>query len=127
MTEDPDSKAELTNDGEANYRQFIQDALQMGCIWGLEGPEGWAVTGSETYERSQVMPFWSQPELAQPHCSDAWSEYQVVAISTEEFLDDWLPGMHEDEFLVGINWATDLSGVEIEPLDLLEDFESAFE
>jgi hypothetical protein len=42
----------------------------------------------------------------------------------EEFLDDWLPGMHSDVLLVGINWNLDLEGDEIEPLDLLEEFES---
>ncbi len=42
----------------------------------------------------------------------------------EEFLDDWLPGMHSDVLLVGVNWNVDLEGAEIEPLDLLEEFEA---
>jgi len=42
----------------------------------------------------------------------------------EEFLDDWLPGMHADVLMVGVNWTADLEGQEMEPLDLLEEFES---
>ena len=31
--------------------------------------------------------------------------------------------MHEDVLLVGINWNAELEGEELEPLDLLEEFE----
>lgn len=57
-------------------------------------------------------------------CSDAWCIYTPVAIDLEEFLDDWLPGMHADVLMVGVNWTLELEGVEMEPLDLLEEFES---
>jgi hypothetical protein len=42
----------------------------------------------------------------------------------EEFLDDWLPGLHSDVILVGVNWNSTLDGEEIEPLDLLEEFDA---
>ncbi len=113
----------LSDNIDQNYDQFIDEALATGCVWGLEGPEGWALCGSEPYPDSQVMPFWSQPEFAKIHCADEWQNYQVVAVSTEEFMDDWLPGMHDDELMVGVNWNSELAGVEIEPLDLLEDFD----
>ena len=113
----------LSDDIEQNYSQFIDEALATGCVWGLEGPEGWALCDSERFPDSQVMPFWSQPEFAQLHCADEWKIYNVVAVSVEEFMDQWLPGMHEDEFMVGVNWNADLEGEEVEPLDLLEDFD----
>ena len=47
-----------------------------------------------------------------------------VGRQVEEFLDDWLPGMHSDVLMVGVNWTPDLEGQEMEPLDLLEEFES---
>ncbi|WP_317933344.1 DUF2750 domain-containing protein [Halioxenophilus sp. WMMB6] len=117
----------LGDDLDKNYDQFLIDALATGCVWGLEGPEGWALCDSESYPNSQVMPFWSQPEYAECHRLDEWQVYEVVAVSTEEFLDDWLPGMHDDQFLVGVNWNEELAGVEVEPLDLLEDFDNALE
>jgi hypothetical protein len=46
-----------------------------------------------------------------------------MAIELEEFLEDWLTGMHEEVVLAGINWNEELEGVEIEPLDLLEEFD----
>ena len=107
------------------YLQFIDDALQCGCLWGLEGPEGWALCSSEKYDNTDVMPFWSQPELAQAHCHDEWQDYQVVPIALGEFLDEWLPGMHKDVYLVGVNWDAEMDGEEVEPLDLLSDFDMA--
>jgi hypothetical protein len=74
-----------------------------------------------------VIPFWSNHELALQLCGDEWSIYKPVAIAMEEFLDDWLIGMHADVVRAGINWNTDLEGQELEPLDLLEEFESELE
>jgi hypothetical protein len=71
-----------------------------------------------------VIPFWSAQQLASQLCNDEWSVYKPVAIAMEEFLDDWLIGMHEDVHRAGINWDEDLKGSEMEPLDLLEEFES---
>jgi hypothetical protein len=71
-----------------------------------------------------VIPFWSGKPLAEQLCVDEWSVYEPVAIAMEEFLDDWLMGMHEDVHRAGVNWNEDLEGQELEPLDLLEEFES---
>ena len=109
---------------EENHDRFFVEALAQGCIWGLEGPGGWALCPSARYPQTDVMPFWSQPEFAQTHCTDDWSIYQPVAVSIEEFMDDWLPGMHEDVLLVGLNWNEAMEGEELEPLDLLAELEA---
>ncbi|SMF60959.1 Protein of unknown function [Alteromonadaceae bacterium Bs31] len=112
---------QLSEDFEQNYDQFIVEAMGTGCVWGLENAEGWALCPSVYNDNLDVMPLWSQPEYAEVHCREEWSSYKVVPISLEELLDEWLPGMHEDLLLVGPNWDKDLEGVEVEPLDLLED------
>jgi len=83
--------------------------LILGCIWGLQDKdENWALVGSSDHDNIDVMPFWSSKPLADALCSGEWSVYQSVVIEIEEFLDDWLPGMHSDVLLVGINWNLDL-------------------
>lgn len=113
----------LSTNTEENYERFFSEAIACGCVWGLEGPEGWALCESEQYEETQVMPFWSQPEFAELHCQGEWADYKVVPVSLEEFLEDWLPGMHQDVFLVGVNWDAELEGREEEPLDVLAEFD----
>lgn len=116
----------LGEDFDHNYARFLSEAMATGCVWGLESDEGFAVSPSVENEERDVLPLWSQPEYAEVHVEGEWSEYRVVPIALEELLDDWLPGMHEDLALVGPNWNTELQGDEVEPLDLLEDFEENF-
>lgn len=116
----------LSEDLDENYDRFLEEAIATGCVWGLESDDGWALCSTNNLSNSaelDVMPLWSQPEYAQVHVEGEWSAYRVVPIDLEELLEDWLPGMHEDVTLVGPNWNGDLDGDEVEPLDLLEDFD----
>lgn len=113
----------LSDDPAENLDRFIVEAMELGCVWGLEGPDGWALTASEDHDEVDVMPFWSQESFAHAHCVDDWKSYRPVAVDLMEFLEEWLPGMHEDVLLIGINWNEELEGEEVEPLDLLEEFE----
>ena len=113
----------LGDDFEENCDRFLPEAVDQGCVWALEGDEGFALCESERHEDVDVMPFWSQREFAEAHIAEDWADYKVVPVDLEEFMDDWLTGMHEDLLLVGINWNADLEGEEMEPLDLLEQLE----
>ncbi|MBT3529242.1 MAG: DUF2750 domain-containing protein [Porticoccaceae bacterium] len=121
-----DLKMESLSDNlQENFDRLIVECLEQGCIWGLQdNDENWALVESSDHDHIDVIPFWSNKLLAEALCNEDWSIYKPVAIEMEEFLDDWLPGMHSDVLLVGINWNLDLEGDEIEPLDLLEEFES---
>ena len=118
-----DTSTVLSDNEAQNYQQFFEDAINTGCVWGLEGDQGWALCSSEKSSEIDVMPFWSQSEFAESHLKDDWQSYQLVAIALDEFMDDWLTGMHEDVILVGVNWNQNLEGREVEPLDLLHTFE----
>ncbi len=115
----------LTNNKEDNYQRFFEDAFAAGCLWSLQNDEGWAQCESDKWSNSVVIPFWSQSEYAEYHCVEDWVGYQVIAIDLDEFLEDWLIGMHEDAILVGVNWDQNLEGEEHEPLDILHVFEQA--
>ncbi|MDA7795005.1 MAG: DUF2750 domain-containing protein [Porticoccaceae bacterium] len=115
----------LSEDLQENLDRFIVESLERGCVWGLCDSEGnWAMVPSDEDADVGVIPFWSDKPLAEQLCVDEWSVYEPVAIAMEEFLDDWLMGMHEDVHRAGVNWNEDLEGQELEPLDLLEEFES---
>lgn len=113
----------LSDDPEDNFDLFLANAIDTGCVWALENSEGFALCPSVDNEELDVMPLWSQPEFAEVHRKEEWEEFKVVPIALEELLDEWLPGMHSDLTLVGINWTEALEGMEIEPLDLLEEID----
>jgi hypothetical protein len=115
----------LSDDLQENLDRMIVECLENGCVWGLQdADENWALVGSTDNDSIDVIPFWSDCELAEALCNGDWEIYKPVAIEMEEFLDDWLPGMHGDVLMVGVNWSADLEGQEFEPLDLLEEFEA---
>jgi hypothetical protein len=109
---------ELTDNPDANYELFIDQVLASGLVWGLKSEDGWAVCPSIEFEETDVFPFWSNEEDAKVHCSGEWKIYTASSISLEEFLEDWLPGMHEDDVMAGPNWDEELTGLEVEPADL---------
>ena len=115
---------QLGEDFDENYHLFIEEAFATGCVWGLEGDDGFALCPSIFSDDVDVLPLWSQPEYAQVHCVDEWQQYRVVPIALDELLDDWLVGLHEEVTMVGPNWNAQLEGDEVEPLDMLEDFET---
>ncbi len=110
----------LTDDEEANYDLFIEQIQKTGQVWGLKADDGWAVCPSLEFEKTDVFPFWSSEADAKSHCSDDWDIYTPAALTLEDFVVNWLPGMHEDEVMVGPNWNSELSGVEVEPADVAE-------
>jgi len=115
----------LSDDLQENLDRMIVESLENGCVWGLQdAEENWALVGSTDSDTIDVIPFWSNEEFAQALCNGDWDIYEPVPIEMGEFLDEWLPGMHSDVLMVGVNWTPDLEGQEMEPLDLLEEFES---
>ena len=115
----------LSDDLQENLDRLVVECLENGCIWGLQDQEGnWSLVSSMDNDSIDVIPFWSDQRMAQALCTGDWEVYKPVAIEMEEFLDDWLPGMHSDVLMTGVNWNEDLEGQEMEPLDLLEEFEA---
>ena len=85
MTENIHSNDDgLSQNVDDNLDIFIEDAIETGCVWGLENKQGWALCSSQDNDEINVMPMWSQPEFAQVHCKDEWSSYQVVPIYTNQ-------------------------------------------
>lgn len=105
---------------DKNYRRFIEQVLETGEVWGLRGEDGWAYCASNEYEDTEVLVFWSDRARAQKHAIGEWSEHEPVAISLDEFIDNWLQGMDDDGALVGPNWEEGLDGIEVEPSEMAE-------
>jgi len=109
---------QLSDNIHDNQELFLQQIVNEGLVYTLGNDEGFAVLGSEQFSDGEVIPFWSQREFVEAHLTDDWAEYQVVEVALEGFVEEWLEGMHEDEFLVGVNWNSQLEGVEVEPMEL---------
>jgi hypothetical protein len=117
------TQLDLTVASKERHQRFVQRVVASGIVWGLKDSEGWATSSStndETEDRP-IMPFWSDRANAKQCAKDEWSVYEPTEIPLDLFVEHWLPGMQGDGYLVGTNWNAQLSGHEVEPLQLLEE------
>ncbi len=105
---------------EGNYQRFIERARESGKVWGLRGDDGWAYCASNEYEDTDVLVFWSDRAYAQRHAQADWRGHKPTVIPLDEFIDNWLQGMHNDGALVGPNWDPELCGLEVEPREVAD-------
>ena len=121
------SQLELSADSEARHGQFLNRVLASGIVWGLKSADGWVVSASTSDEDEDcdIMPFWSDSAYAKQCATEDWSVYAPTEIPLDLFMKHWLPGMAEDNCLVGTNWNAHMVGHEIEPLELLEQLQQA--
>ncbi|MCK8515605.1 DUF2750 domain-containing protein [Methylonatrum kenyense] len=113
------------DDLDPAVRRFIESAVDRGQVWGLLDEEGWALTPAADDETVMVLPLWSDEDDASAAATDAWSDYRTESIAVDELLEHWLPGLEADGHRVGLDWTPDLEGVEVPPLELQLDLETA--
>ena len=106
-------------EAEKRHQNFITDIVKNKTVWGLTTTKRWATSSSSFFKKVEVMPFWSEENLAISCAKDQWKGYLAGAIPLGEFLENWCAGLYEDHFLAGTNWTADLIGKELEPLDLI--------
>ncbi|WP_338754359.1 DUF2750 domain-containing protein [Bacillus sp. FJAT-52991] len=111
---------EMNKTGEARIAQFIEEVksteIVYGLIDGVGGGMAYAISNED--EDTDVMLFWASQTLANKCKEDEWRDYKILAMSLQDFLKKWVPGMHKDELLCGLNWGRDLTGEELEPMNL---------
>lgn len=107
--------------------EFVATALTQGKVWSLRDEGGWALAISEEDEEQFVMPFWSRSDSAAECAQDEWDSFEATGIPLDDFISDWLPGMVEDNYAIGLDWEADASGTALTPTMLLEAFEPFLE
>ncbi len=103
-----------------NHARFVARVVEEEKVWGLSTEDGFLACESDRTEERAVLPFWSAADeaaKAQPEIESS----EVDSIDLYDFLFRWLPGMEDDDVLVGTNWTAELDGKEIEPLDLQDE------
>jgi hypothetical protein len=108
-----------------SHERFLKRIVESECVWCLRGDNGVAFCESNDSEERAVLQFWSDAAYAKRAMKDEWADYTTEEIALFDFLYRWIPGMHNDEVLVGTNWSGDLVGLEIEPADLQTDLRAA--
>jgi hypothetical protein len=115
--------------GDAKYKDFINSLENDEFIILLQAEDGLASCSSNTYVNKEdeepitVIPIWSSgySKEAEANLTDEWSDYEAVELPMEVFLTELLPYLAQEGVFIGVNWGTDLEGLEIDPIDIFKD------
>jgi len=85
-------------------------------VWTVRDSGGFPAPLNSEGKRSQ--PFWSSLSRVQKIIKNvsAYSMFEPVEISWEDFTKKWVPGLSRDGVLVGVNWSgNSATGYDIQP------------
>lgn len=103
----------------AQWAAFAREVAKNRKVWTVRDDGGYPAPVNGDGER--VQPFWSSPARAERIIKTipSYGGFRVVELSWEEFRDRWLPGLHRDGLLVGVNWTgKGATGYDIAPEDV---------
>lgn len=107
----------LQADLQANAARLVVTARSTPVVWDLRSADGWAYCPSN-HTDTDVLLFWSERAYAARHARAEWKSYEATSIPLDDFINNWLHGMHRDGLLVGVNYNAALAGLELSPLEL---------
>ncbi|MGF6949064.1 hypothetical protein QF028_001569 [Neobacillus sp. B4I6] len=111
---------DLTINSKRRYENFIKSVSESKTVWGLKSEDGWCVYESNDHKDTGVMLFWSDEAYARQFAVEEWMHYMPTSIPLDKFIN-WLYKMNADDLLVGVNWNTNLIGLEVDPFDLYKE------
>lgn len=107
-----------------NHERFLKTVCESKSVFALENEEGYATSSSNESEDEDgdaigVICFWSEKVRAKSCITNAWSNYSIVEIPLNEFIENWCIGIDNDGLLIGTNFDQNMFGYEIEGYQLI--------
>jgi hypothetical protein len=105
-----------TNIDSADFMAQIKHTQEL---WALQDKtsDGWVILDSINFEDTDVMPLWSNAQLAKDHCIDEWQDYVPKAITVSDWLEFWVEDLAQDNVVIGIEWREGGEYLEVELAD----------
>lgn len=94
--------------GQKRYEHFVKVIVDREEVWGLYR-NGWALAA--TGDEQQVFPLWPAKEYAQLCAKREWEGYEPESLDLEDFINELLPKLREDNLLPGIFYTPAENGV----------------
>jgi Protein of unknown function (DUF2750) len=105
----------------AQWSSFARDIARSRRLWTLRDAGGFLAPLNADGARAQ--PFWSTLARVKTIISTvpAYSGFEPVELSWEQFRDVWVPGLTRDGLLVGVNWSgPHATGYDVAPAKVRE-------
>lgn len=95
---DPQTLKNIDNyDGEQRYKYFLKTVTQNKQIWILNDDDGCVML---TTAEDDCVPVWPNEAFARAWATGDWEGCQAKCISLDKWLNDWTPGLLDDDLSV---------------------------
>ena len=111
--------------GPERFEYFINKVSYWEEVWSLYDGDGWALCSDGV--GGQLIPVWPAKAFASVCCSNDWSGYEPRAISLEDWLAKWTPGMASDNRKVALFPTQTDVGLVLEPVRLASEIREAMD
>jgi hypothetical protein len=103
-------------DGEQRYKYLIQTAVENDQLWILSDDQGVVMLNDD--EDGACVPVWPHEETAKVWATGHWRHCQAEAIPLKKWLNDWTPGLMDDDLSVVVFPNEQAEGMVIYPDEL---------
>jgi len=107
---------------EQRYDYVISTLVDQKEVWGLSSDSGWLILPDEDEEH---LPVWPHAQLAKAWAMGDFADCQPKAITLDDWLDKWLPGMIEDGLLIAVCPGIDNDSIIVAADELLDELRDA--
>lgn len=122
---DKEFESILKLDGAKRYQHLIGRVTDWEAVWGLRGADGWCAAADGAGH--SAFPIWPHPRYAQRCAVDDWRDAAPAAIPIEDFVEEWLPNMAQEELLIAVFPTPSDAAVFVPPLQLQAAMRAALE
>ncbi len=89
----------LKLNNEKKYEYFIKKIADSEEVWALKDDDGWATLGDDD---NVFFPVWAKKEYSNLCVKEEWKGYKSQKISVQEFVENWIPGLKQDNIRITI-------------------------
>ena len=116
-------------DSIAAYDRFLERVIEKKSVWLLVDSEKdlSAACNSQQFFSAYVVPVWSDRAYAARVQSLFPFATTIERIPLETFIEKTVPFLADHGELLGPNWNSDLAGLEVGPLEILEKLKKGLE
>ena len=112
-------KSAFALSADERYDFFLDLVAENGTVYTLKDEQGCLLVSSEA---ESCLPVWPDQALAEACSTQEWQGFEPLAISLQDWLEKWVPGMTEDGHLVAVFPDLNTESVIVTPQELADDF-----
>ncbi|MHB1425947.1 MAG: DUF2750 domain-containing protein [Gemmataceae bacterium] len=105
------------------YQYFLGKVADWEEIWSVGTEDDWALMGDDS--GNELVPVWPAEAFASLCCVEDWADKLPKAISLNDWMTKWIPGMMKDYRMIAVFPLPSHRGIVVNPERMKTDLEFA--